>query len=63
MLVDATDQGSLLWDTRQRTVRLAPELLADMESFFAGMLSVHELYLERAMRRLAPAAAAQRRCA
>ena len=61
MLVDATDQGFLLWNRRQRTVRLTPELLTDMESFFAGMFSVHELYLERAALRMADPATAKRR--
>ena len=61
MLVDSTEQGFLLWNRRQRTVRLTPELLTDMESFFAGMLSVHELYLEHAALRMPPAATAKRR--
>lgn len=61
MLVDATEQGFLLWNRRQRTVRLTPELLTDMERFFAGMLSVHELYLEHAALRMPPAATAKRR--
>jgi hypothetical protein len=52
MLVDATDHNLLLWNRRQRTVRLSQELLEDMEIFFAGMLAVHELYLERAAARL-----------
>jgi len=52
MLVDATDQSLLMWNRRRRTVRLAHELLEDMEIFFAGMLAVHELYLERASERL-----------
>jgi hypothetical protein len=61
MLVDATDQGILLWNTKRRTVHLTPELLTDLESFFAGMLSVHELYLDRAALHLSAAAAAKRR--
>lgn len=61
MLVDSTDQGFLLWNRRQRTVRLTAELLTDMESFFAGLLSVHEVYLEHAVRRMPPAATAKRR--
>jgi len=60
MLVDSTDQGFLLWNRRQRTVRLTPELLTDMESFFAGMLSIHELYLEHAGRRMQAATIAKR---
>jgi hypothetical protein len=52
MLVDATDHRLLLWNRPQRTVRLARDLLEDMEIFFAGMLAVHELYLERAAERL-----------
>jgi hypothetical protein len=61
MLVDSTDRGFLLWNRRRRTVRLTPELLTDIEGFFAGMLSVHELYLKRAGLRIAAPATAKRR--
>lgn len=48
MLVDAADQGLMVWNPRQRRVRLADELLEEMEVFLAGILAVQELYLERA---------------